>query len=72
MGKENYQVHLSIPSSSNATFTKSHKLSVTAVRNPHTPSPAPTLPPAHVGAHYKEFNALPAKSVTDTPRENSL
>lgn len=32
----------------------------------------PTLPPARVGACNTEFNALPAKPVTDIPRENTL
>lgn len=37
---------------------KFHKLSVTAVMNLHTSSPAPVLPCAYVGAQNKEFDAL--------------
>lgn len=72
IGKDNYQEHLSILCSPNTTFTEPHKLSVPVVRNPHAPSPAPILPGAHAGACNKEFNALPAKSVTDIPRDNTL
>lgn len=72
IGKENYQVHLPILCSPNTTFTEFYKQFVTAVRNPHAPSPASILPHAHVGARNKEFNALPAKSVTGTPRKNTF
>jgi len=57
--------HLSVLHSSNTTFTRFHKVSVTVVINLRASSPSPVLPHACVGALNSLKNPMPYPLDTD-------